>query len=224
MKKDWLGSFVQVVASWFEDAVNHEEYEHFLRRAVERLGRAVRSPEDQPAWAGELRLALSNLEKAGIVLNEPAGLQAEASLRLPEIEDSLEWIDRQSKRSIVVKGTVERSTASHLITLLQHSNLANEYDLKPIFKTLMRNIELKRKRGLQLRSGGNTTDRWFELHDTAILMARGACTYNDLRYLNSALKLIDWALPVHRRSVPVELLARYVLAVSEVQAALEVLV
>ncbi|MGD8848539.1 MAG: hypothetical protein PVI81_07730 [Anaerolineales bacterium] len=223
MNRDWLRPVVEATASWFDDSVRFEEYEVFMQRGVERLGRALRVPDDQPDWAGEFRLALNNLEKTGISLLEPRGLSAAPSLSLPEFQHSMAWIEGNS-RSIVAKGTVERSTASHLLSLLVHSGQADRYDLKPMLETLLRHIELRRKRCLQLREGGTPTDRWLELDNTAILMARAARIFNDLRYLNAALKLIDWALPVHRRSVPAELLSRYMLALSEVHASLEVLV
>jgi hypothetical protein len=167
---------------------------------------------------------LDNLNHAGFYVNEPPSLPADASFELPELQHSLDWIEQYSDRSIVIEGTVERSTASHLITLLQRPEQTKIRDLKPMLEALMRNIELRRQRCLQLRNGGSPIDRWFELHDTVILMARAASRYNDIRYLNAAIKLIDWALPVHRRSVPVDLLARYILAVSEVQSAFEELI
>lgn len=222
MKRDWFEPLVQAAESWLDDSAGEAEYERFVRRSVDDLGRALQDPVDQPPWAGELQQAVENLKKTSIEFSESFGSSEATALRLPAEEQAVEWLNVRSEMGIVDKGSVERFTAIHLLSILQGQDGAGDLQIKAFVETLLRHVELRRKRCLRLSHGGSTA-RWFEKHDTAILLARGARKYNDLRYLNAAMKLIDWALPVHRRSVPTDLLARYVLAVSEVQLAFEAL-
>jgi len=53
----------------------------------------------------------------------------------------------------------------------------------------------------------------------AVLFARAARRRGDLRFLNAAFKLNDWAYPVHRRIRPGPRLARYLLSLAEQETA-----
>lgn len=216
-----LEPLVRVVASWFEDSVPREEYETFLRKSVAQLGRAVGASTQRPAWAADLRLALSNFEQTSFALSDQTIAIDEDELAIPLPQPSREWLEKTRERGLVLGGTVERFSAMELLALLaQEDDLVLE-EIRPLLDALLRHVEIRRKRSLQLSADQRPSQRWFEVHDSAILLARSARTYMDLRYLNAALKLNDWALPVHRRSVPADLLARYLLAVSEVRLAVE---
>jgi hypothetical protein len=221
MGRNWLSPVVEFAASCFDDSASRETYEHFLNQGAAQLKRALKTPAEQPDWAGEFRQALKNINHTGLEIHDPPRFSADPAFKLPGFEQSKEWFSQRGSHEIVMKGAVDRSTASHLLSLLKHTQGTDGSDLIAAVEVLLRNIELRRKRCLQLRNSGSPTDRWFELHDTAILIARAAVRFNDLRYLNAGLKLTDWALPVHRRSVPADLLTRYILAVSEVHLALE---
>ena len=53
----------------------------------------------------------------------------------------------------------------------------------------------------------------------AILFSREARRSGDLRMLNAALKLNDWAFPTHRRLPPSPRLARFLLSLAEQERA-----
>jgi hypothetical protein len=221
MNRDWLGPLVRIVESWLDDTAYAADYERFLRRSVQQLSRAFKDPAREPSWSGELRYALDNLERTLMKVGAPARMNSSAEYSLPTEEQASEWLKMQGDEGIILKGTVERFTAEYLLAILQAQVDPQGLNMNAVLERVLRHVELRRKGCLALRSGGSRTDRWFERHDTAILLARGAREFNDLRYLNAAMKLIDWALPAHRRSVPPDLLVRYVLAVSEAQLAFE---
>lgn len=224
MNRDWLGPLVELVESWLDDSVSAETYQRFLQRSATQLGHALIEPVDQASWAPEVSLALDNLRKTSFQLDAPSFQRVDPSFELPAREQALSWFEQHSAHGLVVKGTVERYTAAHLLTLIQEEGISEPKVIGAFPEALLRHVELRRKNCLQLRGGHGLSERWFEVHDTAILLARWAGRSSDIRYLNTAMKLNDWALVVHRRSVPADLLARYMLSISEVQHAFEVLI
>lgn len=224
MKGNWLRPLVRIAESWFDDSVSKDEYARFLHVSIEYLQRALQNATESRSWTAEFWLALNNLEKTSIPVAMNVQRSDDGAMALPVLSQALAWFNKTVESGLIEKGAVERFTALYLITILNHRGDSQAPAIESSVEKLMRHVELRRKKCLRLRDDRRPSERWFELNDTAILMARSARSYGDLRYLNAALKLNDWALPVHRRSVPVDLLVRYVLAVSEVQSSFEVLV
>jgi hypothetical protein len=224
MRGDWLHPLVRIAESWFDDSVSKDGYAQFLQMSIGHLQLALQHSTDPPSWTAEFWLAMNNLEKTSIQIAGHIQQPDDGAIALPALNQALPWFAKTIKGGLIVNGAVERFTALHLLTLLFHRDDRRVPAIEPSIEKLMRHVELRRKKCLQLRGDRRPSERWFELNDTAILMARSARAYADPRYLNTALKLNDWALPIHRRSVPVDLLVRYILAVSEVQSSFEVLV
>ena len=87
-------------------------------------------------------------------------------------------------------------------------------------EALLRNVEIRRQRCLQpLLPAADVNALWLEKHDVAILFASTARRRRDLRFLNAAFKLNDWAFRPHRRLAPGPRLARYLLALSHQELA-----
>ena len=223
MRTDWLEPLVRIVASWFDDSVPETEYQRFIRKSVAQLERALGSPTDERVWAAEFSLALNNFGQTSFAIPNHSGGHNEGLLDLPSPQQAHDWLDAVRDGGLIVGGKIERFSAMNLLALLSQDDETVIQEIRSLLDVLLRHVELRRKGSLRLRTSQRASQRWFELHDSAILLARSARIYTDLRYLNAALKLNDWALPVHRRSVPVDLLARYLLAVSEVQLAVEAL-
>ena len=223
MRADWLDPLVRIVASWFDDSAPETQYQRFVRKSVAHLTRAVGSSTHQRVWAAEFSLALDNFQQTSFAIPNHSGGLHEGSLDLPSPQQNHDWLDAVRDGGLIVGGNIERFSAMNLLALLSQGDQTEMQEIRPLLDVLLRHVELRRKGSLRLRTSQRASQRWFEVHDSAILLARSARIYTDLRYLNAALKLNDWALPVHRRSVPVDLLARYLLAVSEVQLAVEAL-
>ena len=81
---------------------------------------------------------------------------------------------------------------------------------------LLRHVEVKRKHALKQFDKEISPDQiWMERHSVAILFCRHARRTKDLRFLNAALKLNDWALQHYKHGISLSLKARYLLAVAE---------
>lgn len=221
MKRGWLSPIVDIAESLLDSSVTEEQYRKFLQSSIDRLDRIDVESAGPPIWASELSLAIDNLETTPFSLEVPERLKTASSFSVPQRDDALNWFGDRSSRGVLSKGTVERFTAADLLSLLGQRDTAFSQEIEEALEALLRHVELRRKKSLQLRSAETPSESWYERHDTAILFARAARRWRDLRFLNAAMKLTDWALPVHRRSVPPDLLARYVLAISEVRRAYE---
>ena len=80
---------------------------------------------------------------------------------------------------------------------------------------LLRHVEVKRKEALIARQDTPDSDTlWLERHAVALLFCHQAIRSHDLRFLNAALKLNDWAFPYYQRPVSELRLAGYVQALT----------
>jgi folate-dependent phosphoribosylglycinamide formyltransferase PurN len=85
---------------------------------------------------------------------------------------------------------------------------------------LLRHVEVERTQSLQLASvPPSSVAAWIERHAVATHFARQARRDGDVRLLNAALKLNDWAYPRHRRGAESELEGWYALALAEQELA-----
>jgi hypothetical protein len=107
-----------------------------------------------------------------------------------------------------------------LISLLERPAEDRTFDLDGILESLLRHVETRRRAGLRLLSAREGGDPWMEWLAIAILFARAARRRGDLRFLNAALKINDWAYPSHRRIRLGPRLARYLLSLAEQETAL----
>lgn len=83
-------------------------------------------------------------------------------------------------------------------------------------KTL-RHVEVKRRQCFVSREAPRLTQTqlWVKRHKTAILFCRYARLHCDLRYLNAAFKLNDWAFRRYQHSHPSDAKSLYLAALQE---------
>jgi hypothetical protein len=62
---------------------------------------------------------------------------------------------------------------------------------------------------------------WLERHAVAVLFCHQAQCSHDLRFLNAALKLNDWAFPYYQKPVSKQRLASYVQALNAQEQAIQ---
>ena len=68
---------------------------------------------------------------------------------------------------------------------------------------LLRHVEVKRKEALVAKQDTPDSDTlWLERHAVALLFCHQASRSHDLRFLNAAMKLNDWAFPYYQRRSP----------------------
>lgn len=89
-------------------------------------------------------------------------------------------------------------------------------------ESLLRHVEIARRSSLEVSGQPrHSATAWIERHAVAIYFARQARRVGDLRLLNAALKLNDWAFARHRRRAEGEPLAWYLLALAEQELAVD---
>lgn len=220
--RSWAEPIVRLLQSVFDDSVADREKIAFLQRKMNLLEDVKLDHHESPGWMSELNLTLDNLEAASIAISGQRANGIDSRMSLPSLEEAAQWFAITGP-GVVRKGSVDRYTAARLLVLISDGDEKLVVPTKEALDLLLRHVEIRRQACIRLIESSDPLERWYEIHDTAILFARSACQLGELRTLNAALKLNDWAMPVHRRSVPVELLVRYLLSLSETFRACEVL-
>lgn len=91
--------------------------------------------------------------------------------------------------------------------------------LSDMMERLLRHIEVRR-RGCFQKSVSRREDTWSMRHRAALLLSEYALCVKDLRFLNAALKLNDWAFPRYRRASSRKNLPLYLAALHSQECAL----
>jgi hypothetical protein len=99
--------------------------------------------------------------------------------------------------------------------LAEHGDTAAKALVNDNLERLLRHVEVKRKDALVAQQDKLDVDAlWLERHAVAVLFCHQAIRSHDLRFLNAALKLNDWAFPYYQKPVSEIRLAGYVQALT----------
>jgi len=129
------------------------------------------------------------------------------------------WLARLGDGKAISRSGLTPGAGPALIVLLERTPNERLPLLENALVSLLRHVETRRRAGLRLSSTAPGVDPWMEWLSVAVLFARAARRRGDLRFLNAAFKLNDWAYPVHRRIRPGPRLARYLLSLAEQETA-----
>ncbi len=221
----FAGWLLEAAARMLEDSIPEERLRSFLISDVGRLLDQAGGQADEawPTWADDLRMVERLLSEAGLWQAREGLPEVAGSWPRQERMDLECWLEGMRNAPLIEAGCVPRGTAAALARLLGGEGPpdARKAMQERWLPALLRHVELKRREALRLRPGGTPLETWMERDETAILFVRAAKTWGDLRYLNAAMKLNDWGYAVHRRAVPVQLRARYLLALAEQEALIE---
>lgn len=133
------------------------------------------------------------------------------------------WIDELPKnRLISFKGLVPRGGGMMIWLYENRSSERNEF-YEAQLERLLRTVEVRRKKALDHAELGAKQIQSADKHAIVILFCRIARERKDIRYLNAALKLNDWAFPAYRGIKTMPDLADYLLALAEAEYACKVL-
>ncbi len=178
-----------------------------------------------PDWAAHARLTLNLLAELGYLdpMQPPESLDRDTVL--PTHGAAEAWREGLAGRIPVSRAGIPMGTSAMLASLLELEGLsAGDFVLECI-ERMMRHVELRRTQAFPPIAGTSGDDLWLEKHQAAILLARASDILGDLRYLNAALKLNDFAYRAHRRFQPdlphilyLRALAEQDLALSKVRA------
>ena len=124
---------------------------------------------------------------------------------------------------VISRGKLFAGTGFYLDQLAERDVEAHQAFVRRSFEAILRLIEVRRQRVLAEVNGAvGQDDAWMEMHDVAIALCRQTRRIGDVRFLNTACKLTDWAFPTHRKLDSGDRLARYLLALAERELAIKV--
>jgi len=219
MKRLLIQPLVESAARWFDDTVATERLQAFL---VQRLGdfreRCTAQGDRQIGGeaAADVARAWHLAVRAGL-LAETAEQQAPCEpTDEPSLEEIRRWIEEVPDGKVVTPKRLVAGTGRWMNWIEETAAVEHREFLQWNLEALLRNVEVKRARCLQpVLPPASPQSQWLEKHDVAILFARSARRRRDLRFLNGALKLNDWAFPAYRRPQWDACSARYLLALAE---------
>lgn len=142
---------------------------------------------------------------------------------LPSREQFDDWRQNLPNKRIIDRNGLIPQSGMMLLSILDKPNGDRAF-LETELERLLRRVEVKRRTALESAGSGDRQNAWLEKHAIAILFSRAARTFQDLRFLNAALKLNDWAFSSHRRLRAGAHLERYVWSLAEQETSWKVLV
>jgi hypothetical protein len=131
--------------------------------------------------------------------------------------DAEAWLAASSDGKVVGRRGLVAGAGEALCFLLENPRGSSETTLDTALEALLRHVEARRKDGLRLSNTPEGTDPWMEWLSVAVLFSRASRSRGDLRLLNAAFKLNDWAYPAHRRLSLGPRLTRYLLSLAEAE-------
>ncbi len=179
---------------WLDDSVPESELEQFLNAKLQSVISVAnwQAAQDQ-ALVTRLRDQFGGPVPMPPIPDPAAEQAAQAAARC--------WLQTVTSRNAIERGVFMVGSADHLRVLLN-----TELDDTPRawiddqLERLLRHVETRRQESLQQFSP--TLDKeaaWNERHAVTRLFLQVARERGDLRFLNAALKLNDWAFKFHRR-------------------------
>ena len=222
IKRVLLGPLVRLAAKWFDDAVPVERLHALLiRRLSDFHTRCTHGKENaDPKIAAEVARARRLAVEAGVISSEDEATSSAEHEPAVTAEEIRQWVESVPDGRVVTSRRLVAGTGRWL-DVIQHV-AADQYAdfLEANVEALLRHVEIRRTRCLQPLSGDASAEAgWLEKHDVAILFARWARRRRDLRMLNAAMKLNDWAFPSHCRLPFGARSVRCLLALAEQEAA-----
>jgi hypothetical protein len=111
-------------------------------------------------------------------------------------------------------------TRSIMVWMDEHGDASQQKVALDIMEHLLRHVEVKRKKCFITGVEYRTTDHiWQQRHDVSILFCRYAIRHHDLRFLNAAFKLNDWAFRHYQHAKPSAAKSSYLAALQEQELA-----
>jgi hypothetical protein len=211
------GPLFRWAAGLLEESIPASELRAFLACSLERAEVAFRANQSLlplPA-PSELVLARRLATEAGVPVNPSATHLHPADTGSVSSDNLRKWLGSLAEGKLTPSKGIAVGIGDILLALLDSDLPEAAAFLQPALESLLRHVETRRKDCLPLSPEGPVEAAWMEKHAVAILFARASRRRRDLRFLNAAMKMNDWAYPVHRRSPVGPRLVRYLLALAE---------
>ncbi len=220
MLRTFAYPLVLLATKWIDQTVPEKKLRELLLRGLEDLEK--RSAKDccdsqGDDWENEITLIRQRVAEAGLWESNEGKESSVSSVLCQDRNIALEqidaWIERVPGGKVVTAKRLVKGTGLWLDRIESAGYKQHREFADCNLQSLLRHVEIRREKCLQpVLPALSASQQWLEKHDVAILFARSARRRHDLRLLNAAMKLNDWAYPSHRK-LPVT--PRYLLSLAE---------
>jgi hypothetical protein len=199
------GSAMDIAKNLLDDSQPVERLHGFLQASLEQVDLS-NTAKVEAAYACHLASERGIIRKS---VEVPA-----SHPDLPSRTEFEHWHQSLNDGRVIDRSGMAPGTGRMLLSILDDPGQHMAF-LHTELERLLRHVEIKRQAALELAGEYDTETQWLERHAVAILFSRTARHQDDLRYLNTALKLNDWAFPSHRRLRSGAQLERYLWSLVE---------
>jgi hypothetical protein len=213
MKRNLLLQISDGLAGLFEGGIREEEIKNYCLKELDQINAAHDKPQ---SVIRDMELAVTLLHNLEWFEVEKKGDTGGFSKDNPSAAEIREWKELLKTRHVLQKGMMMPG-GSYYLDLLDGEN---DKEIKLIVRSnlerILKHVEVMRRKSLSSYSTGLSHNQlWLERYDTGILFSRYARRHNDLRFLNTALKLNDWFLTKKPGGLPLECRSRLLLSLCE---------
>ena len=225
MMRKFVSSLLDLPIRWADESVPAGEILHGLQSGYERLLQqfTANPGEFHGQTAKDLRETAKCLVEIGLIQSTPAELQAtDEGDHAEAIAKARAWRDALPDGKILSKEGFACGCGEMLDVLDKSGSEKDRIFVSDSLEKLLRNVEVKRKVSLhQTNPPLGEKETALERDRVIILFCRVARRHKDVRLLNAALKLNDWAFKKAGRSntFPIELQCSRMLCMAEQEAA-----
>ena len=217
LRRKIFKSLFEIAIRLVDDAVPPEELERFLVDSINRIGVTIKDNSNNlnAQTIQEFQRAYARCVALDLPISK---LTVEPETTLPPILSKHElqkWIESLPDDNIVGRNGVIPKSGEYLLRWIDQ--FPNDPRLQENMELLLRHIEVKRKNSLTLNAPRKSQDEWLEKHAVSTAFCIYARKINDIRFLNAAFKLNDWAYPNHKRIPIGHQLIRYLWALAETE-------
>ncbi|HAX97187.1 MAG TPA: hypothetical protein DCY35_11830 [Prolixibacteraceae bacterium] len=213
MKRNLLLQISDGLAGLFEGGIREQEIQNYCLKEFDQINAAHDKPQ---SVIRDMELAVTLLHNLEWFEVEKKGDTGGFSKDNPSAAEIREWKEFLKTRHVLQKGMMMPG-GSYYLDLLDGEN---DKEIKLIVRSnlerILKHVEVMRRKSLSSYSTGLSHNQlWLERYDTGILFSRYARRHNDLRFLNTALKLNDWFLTKKPGGLPLECRSRLLLSLCE---------
>jgi hypothetical protein len=209
------------VSSLVDDSVPPQRIHDFVRQ---KLGFALKRLKKHgvsafpPSTLADLCRASALAQEIGLIQSLPE--MPDFTPPYDPIQEIGPWLNSLTDGQVLQKNVLIAGTGQYLDLLAAQPGRGHGELVEANLEILLRHTEVKRRRCFSaLRPPAPPEQLWFERHDIAILFCHQARRYGDLRFLNAAFKLNDWAFRRYRGCSDWKRLCRYLKALAEQEKA-----
>ena len=206
-----------------DDSIPADSLLQFISSQLTQLVNDYR--KDPSDWSdrmiSELSSSLSNANDLSLRIEEGVQSERHWTTFLPTGERAMQRFMELSKHGVLHQGRIEPDSAELLTSMLLIEPNSFENEVATWMERLLRHVEVRRKDSLQIHPGGTHSEHALIRNDMALCFLTASHKWGDLRFLNAALKLNDWAFSSYRGRSESHSLTRYLLVLTECELALK---